>query len=243
MITDTQYKKHAEFPYRPAVGQSEDSVGFNQLVHDLKSPVNSLKGILQLANVQVEDEQAKEFFFMINECINKLENKISNTLTMYEKGHGLAEVEHVDFQLLLYEMMISLGHIEGFEKISFSTDINNATPFYSSRPLVESILQNLIENAIKYRHEDKGLCSVRISIHDVENGIRLRVIDNGIGIDKSHLPYIFEANFKSVMNQKDSHGLGLFIVKRTVEKLNGKINVSSTLGVGTAFTIDLPNVC
>lgn len=241
MITDTQYKKQSEFPYKPVSGQPDDSLGFNQLVHDLKSPVNSLKGILQLADIQVEDKQAKEFFFMINECINKLEDKISNTLTMYQKGHGLAELENIDFKLLLYEMMISLGHIEGFEKISFSTSVNSTAPFYSSRPLVESILQNLVENAIKYRHEDKGLCTVKIMINDIENGVRIKIIDNGIGIETSHLPYIFEATFKSVMDHKDSHGLGLFIVKRAVEKLHGNINISSTLGVGTAFTIDLPN--
>lgn len=249
MITDSRYNKNIEVPFtikkppenKRTGGRKQGTLGFNQLVHDLKSPVNSLKGIIQLANMQVTDEQAKEFFFMMDECVNKLEDKISNTLNMFEKGTDLPDVSLLDFEAILYEIMISLGHIEGYEQISFSTNIKNSKPFYSSKPLVESVIQNLLENAIKYRCKDRTLCMVKISITDSDRGIKIEVSDNGIGIAREFLPHIFDANFKSVMEKDNSHGLGLFIVQRAVEKMNGTLETTSTLDVGTSFTVELPN--
>lgn len=248
MITNIPYVQNSELslsvlePEYERVDVQQD-VKFNQLVHDLKSPVNSLKGIVKLANTRIEDEQAKEYFYMINLCVDKLEEKILNTLNMFQNGMGLVDLAEINFETLLEGIMISLGHIEGFEKVRFSFDIENTRPFYSSKPILESIIQNLLENAIKYRCKDKEYCSVMVTIAESDSGVQIRIADDGIGIEREKLPHIFDANFKAMMSGKDSHGLGLFIVKKAVEKIHGTIEVKSAVGVGTSFTIDLPNGC
>lgn len=223
--------------------KNSNDIQFNQLVHDLKSPVNSLKGIVELAHTQINDEQAKEYFFMINRCVDKLEQKISNTLNMFQHGSDMANLDEIDFNELLEEIKISLSHIEGINEVNFSINIDTLKPFYSSQPILESILQNLIENAVKYRCSEKDSCSVMISISDSDNGIQIKVMDDGIGIEKEKLPHIFEANFRALMSGEGSHGLGLYIVKKAVEKIHGTIEVRSSVGVGTTFTLDLPNAC
>jgi signal transduction histidine kinase len=197
-----------------------------------------LKGIVKLAHSRIEDEQAREYFRMINRHINKLEKKISNTLHMFRKG---TEPDEIDFQNLLGEIMASLRHMDGFDSIQFSIKLETKNAFFNSRALLESILQNLLVNAVKYRRKDKDHCSVTVNISDYENGIRIEVIDDGIGIDQSNLSRIFKANFKSIMSTTGSHGLGLFIVKKAVEKINGSIEVTSSQKKGTSFTIGLPN--
>lgn len=240
MITNIPNLKRAELPLTIAqvANATTSDVQFNQLVHDLKSPVNSLKGIVKLAHTRIEDEQAKEYFYMINRCVDKLEEKISNTLNMFQKGNDLGEI---DFEALLDEVMVSLSHIDGFENTQFSIDISSDSVFHGSKPVLESILQNLLENAVKYRCKDKDHCSVTVNISDRDNGIRIMVADNGMGIEQKKLPRIFEANFKSMMSDEGSHGLGLFLVKKAVEKLNGSIEVESSVNVGTSFIVDLPN--
>lgn len=240
MITNIPNIQSAELPL--TITQSErqkaDDVQFNQLVHDLKSPVNSLKGIVKLAHNRVEDEQAKEYFFMINRCVDKLEEKISNTLNMFQ---GKNDLDEIDFQSLLDEIMDSLSHIDGFENTRFSINIETENAFYCSKSILESILQNLLENAIKYRCKEKQSCSVMINISDNSDGVQIKVIDDGIGIERSKLPRIFDANFRAIMSGEGSHGLGLFIVKKAVEKVNGTIEVKSSVNIGTSFTVDLPN--
>ncbi|UII30090.1 HAMP domain-containing histidine kinase [Fulvivirga ulvae] len=240
MITNIPNIKRAELPL--AIGQMKNDttndVQFNQLVHDLKSPVNSLKGIVKLAHNQIEDEQAKEYFYMINRCVDKLEEKISSTLNMFQKGN---DAEEIDFQLLLDEVMDSLSHTDGYEDTRFSVNIELDEAFYGPRPILESIMQNLLENAIKYRCKAKDSCTVTLEISNRNNGIRIKVTDDGIGIERSKLSRIFDANFKSIMSGAESHGLGLFLVKKAVEKMNGSIDVKSSVNIGTSFIVDLPN--
>lgn len=243
MITNIPYMQSSEIPVTLIQENKknlvqEDNVEFNQLVHDLKSPVNSLKGIVELANSQIQDQQAREFFYMINLCVDKLEEKIVDTLSMFQSQPQLTEI---NFPQLIEEIRISLGHIKGFDDVEFKVDIQNNTPFFSAKPILESILQNLIENAIKYRCRERDVCQILVAISDNDNGVQIRIEDNGIGIDKESLPRIFDANVKAMMAGENSHGLGLYIVKKAVEKIHGTIEVKSTLDQGTCFTLDLPN--
>lgn len=220
----------------------DNTVRYNQLVHDLKSPVNSLKGIIEFAGTQIQDEQVKEYFYMMNQCVNKLEEKIMNTLSMFQDGRGSGDISPIDFESLLDDILVSLGHIDGFSEIKLTVEIDNAKVFYSSRAFLESIIQNLLENSIKYRTRDAEP-EIKLVITDTVDGVKVEVSDNGIGIDEEQLPHIFDANFKSVMTDNGSNGLGLFIVKKAVEKMNGAIDVESAVGEGTTFTLQLPDTC
>ena len=244
MLTNISQLESAKIP--PIIksyseNDSEDDVEFNQLVHDLKSPVNSLKGIVNLAKRQIVDEQAKEYFYMINKCVSNLEEKISSALTMFRRGGDFSQYTEIDFEQLLKGIMFSLSHMNGFEQTCVNINIDNKRKFTSSPAILESVIQNLIENAIKYRCKSKPICEVDVVITDTHNGVQVEVKDNGIGIAEEKLPHIFESNFRAMMSDAEGHGIGLYLVEKAVEKINGTIKVTSKLGEGTTFTIDLPD--
>ncbi|ELR70079.1 sensor histidine kinase [Fulvivirga imtechensis AK7] len=243
-MSNIPYVDNSEIPLsvlKSSLAGGDNDIKYNQLVHDLKSPVNSLKGILKFADTQIRDKEAKEYLYMINQCVDKLEEKIMNTLNMFQDGRDGIDRIPINFDALVRELFISLGHINGFSDVDIDTKIENNTTFYAAKPMLESIFQNLLENAIKYRNTNCSQSRINVSISDLEDGVRLVISDNGIGIKEAQLPHIFKANFKSVLTDNGSNGLGLFIVKKAVEKMRGTIEVKSVEGKGTSFTIDLPN--
>src|SRR5690606_7687571 len=101
------------------------------------------------------------------------------------------------------------------------------------------ILSNLISNAVKYADPDKKTNHVKLKFNSNSHNWSLAVSDNGIGIDKDRLCRIFDMFYRATESAKGS-GLGLYIVKDTIDRLNGQIHVDSEPGEGTAFTISFP---
>jgi signal transduction histidine kinase len=101
------------------------------------------------------------------------------------------------------------------------------------------VLANVIGNAVKYRDPRKAQPYVKIHITARPADFTISIADNGIGIAREHLDKVFDMFFRATDNLEGT-GLGLFIVKETVEKLGGKLHVTSDLGAGTTFEITLP---
>jgi signal transduction histidine kinase len=124
-------------------------------------------------------------------------------------------------------------------KIEVQIDQN--VNFYSDKRRLTVILDNIISNALKYQDKKKGDASfVRILVNCTKKKATISIEDNGIGIANEDHDRIFEMFCRATTLSKGS-GLGMYIVKETLEKLNGKISLSSTLSIGTKFIIDIPN--
>jgi signal transduction histidine kinase len=109
--------------------------------------------------------------------------------------------------------------------------------FQTEWTLLNAIIQNLIENAIKYSRRQSPYVEIRVWR---ENGhIMLEVEDNGQGIAREHQVRIFEMFFRATPNSS-GRGLGLYILKRSVDKLKGTIDIKSEIGFGSTFTVRLP---
>jgi signal transduction histidine kinase len=104
---------------------------------------------------------------------------------------------------------------------------------------IEVILANLISNAIKYQKNEVQNKKVGINVKVKKEEAEINIVDNGIGILNEHLDKIFNQFFK--VNTHQGTGLGLFIVKEALEKINGKISVFSNINQGTTFKIIIPN--
>jgi signal transduction histidine kinase len=106
---------------------------------------------------------------------------------------------------------------------------------------IKVVLSNLISNAIKYQDAKKETRFIQLSFKKHENHVELLAIDNGIGISEENVSRIFEMFFRATSLSTGS-GLGLYIVKETIEKLGGTIEVNAALGQGTSFKMILPNI-
>lgn len=212
---------------------------FYRVSHDLKGPISSLLGLHNLVKHEIKDEVAKQYFQMYQTQIMRINNIVMDLIDLTRMNNNTNNHVRIDFESLLKECISAYHYLPHYASIRFVTDIQPGIEFHSEWGIINTILQNLIENAIKYaRPENKPF--VRIAIREEGPLLIIEVEDNGLGIDVSHHPKVFEMFFRA--NDKiDGTGLGLYILKRAVERLHGEVSFKSTVDSGTKFTVKLPS--
>jgi ligand-binding sensor domain-containing protein/anti-sigma regulatory factor (Ser/Thr protein kinase) len=192
--------------------------------HDLKAPLNSVLGLINIAKKDGATGSMPLYLQMIEQSIKKLERFIADIID-YSRNTSVEVISGViDFQKI----------IDG-KKIKIKGDGD----FKSDPRRLSVILNNLITNSIIYHDKSKDKKFIEVSVK--YNKIRAIIVvkDNGTGIGKEHQVKIFKMFYRASENTKGS-GLGLYIVKETLGKIKGTINVESDLGKGSKFTIELP---
>jgi signal transduction histidine kinase len=115
--------------------------------------------------------------------------------------------------------------------------VNLEHPFYSYGALIRIILQNLLENSIAFCTEDSPV--IHLSAYEKNSEVVFEVKDNGQGIEPDYLDRVFEMYFRANEHSK-GNGLGLYIVKKTVQKLNGRVELESSTNKGTTIRVFFP---
>lgn len=205
--------------------------------HELRAPLVSVIGIINLVKMEGLYNSSGEYWGLIETCSNKLDYYIQKTLQYYKNTKDVPDHNEIDFGKLVSEL-IEL-HTYSDKDTAFNVNINQNVKFVGDAFRIEVILSNLISNAIKYQksNEQNKSVNIEIDVNDFEASVSIN--DNGLGILKEHLEKIFTQFFKSKMHH--GSGLGLFIVKEALNKINGTINVSSNIEDGTTFKIIIPN--
>jgi len=209
--------------------------------HDLRAPIASVLGLINLA--KVEDDQTKlDYYFELQEkTLWKLENFV-NDLLIYSRNTRIEVAqEKVDFTFLLEDTLQLHSHLGKYEKIEKIIEVKQQNSFISDPKRISVILNNLISNAIRYTNPYQHNPYLRVSILTDAQKALIEISDNGMGIAQKHLPKIFDMFYRGDTESKGS-GLGLFIVKDTVNKLKGDISITSEVNQGTTFKITLPNL-
>lgn len=206
--------------------------------HDLKGPLASVIGLTNIARNDIEDLKALEYLNLIQECTMKLDRSLMNFLKIIKIKNYPPEQAAIDFNPLIDEIIESLMHQASFASAEFVVNNNLKTSFHSDPDLIRSIIQNLIENSVKYQTRLRKPI-VKIQIDETEEDLVLRVDDNGRGIDEKIKDKIFDIFYRGDISSKGS-GLGLYIVKSAVEKFNGTVSVENKAQGGSVFTITLP---
>jgi signal transduction histidine kinase len=212
---------------------------FYRISHDLKGPISSLLGLSYLAKLDISDPRALEYIEKQHAQVERLNSIIRGLINLTKLNHAALQKEKIDFRRMIDDCILSFNAFPNFGRITFRKDIQEDLEFYTEWTLLNAILQNLIENAIKYSGEQSPY--VRIAIHSFSKGITIEVEDNGQGISEEHQPKIFEMFYRATQNENGT-GLGLYILKRSVDRLKGNIDISSKLGVGSIFTVNLPQM-
>lgn len=207
--------------------------------HDLKSPISSMQGLMSLVNQSNDLDELKEYYGMVSDCLVKFDSIIMELLVLGRITYGELKYEMVDIKKTIDGILSSLQFVNGFNDITFNITISDdAQLIKTEEGLINTILHNLIDNAIKYRQSNIS-SYVNIDITKGDNEIVIKLKDNGIGIDKALHSKLFKMFYRAT-NEASGSGLGLYIVKTGVLKLGGRISVDGDLGEGTAFEIHLP---
>jgi PAS domain S-box-containing protein len=209
--------------------------------HDLRAPLRSVLGLTALAKTEEDDAQRNNFLTLIDKSINKLDTFISD-LTNFSRNSRLEVTsEKIDFNVILQECIENLQYMDHADRIDIRIKLDTKVDFYSDKTRLSIMMQNLISNCIKYQNTRISNSFVSIEIVSNEEKVIIGVKDNGKGIKDEYLDKIFNMFFRASQDSYGS-GLGLYITKQVVEKLNGSIKVESKLGEGTSFIIILPNL-
>lgn len=205
--------------------------------HELRAPLVSTMGVINLVKMEGVYEANSEYWGLIETCSNRLDYYIQKTLQYYRNNKMISEHTLVDFEQLIPGLIELYSFTD--KETTFTVNINQHAAFYGDSFRIEVILGNLISNAIKYQKENETNKKVNINIEVSKEFAEISIADNGMGILNEHLEKIFTQFFKSSINH--GSGLGLFIVKEALNKINGRIAVSSDTE-GTTFKITIPNV-
>ncbi len=209
--------------------------------HELRTPLTAIRGYAETLGAEVDDKN-KPYAATILKHTDRLIRIVEDLLTLAtleEKGAGL-EVETVDLAALTENILRIFEPRARDKNISLRLTADSQLPIIKGDPFrLEQMLVNLIDNAIKYT--EKG--QVEVGLKGEEGSLILQVSDSGIGIPLEDQSRIFERFYvvdKSRSRKLGGTGLGLSIVKHIVLLHGGKIHLESTPGVGTTFTIMLP---
>jgi len=207
--------------------------------HDLKAPLMSALGLVNLAEKATEDDKSR-YIQMIKKSLLKLDAFIEEMNDFFRNEKLAIQRDIIGMEDLLKEEIENLHNLSESRNVSMTFKIEGETDFYSDCIRVKTIVTNILSNAIKYSDPDKSEPFIRIYVLLNEEFCQIRVVDNGIGIDPKFQDKIFDLFFRATTHSQGT-GIGLFIVKDTIQKLKGTINLNSTLGEGTTFEIRIPN--
>lgn len=187
----------------------------------------------------MKDEESQRLVNLMEESILKLDKTIRDIVAYSRNNRTDILIEPLRIETVMEEVISGLAYLEGNDiNLKECVKWEDEGVFLGDRSRLLIILNNLINNAIKYRHPARKP-EVIIKAQREEKSLILVVADNGIGINDQHLSRIFEMFYRTSDHSSGS-GLGLYIVKETVKKLNGQIEVNSKVNEGSLFKITLP---
>lgn len=208
--------------------------------HDLKAPVSSLLGLIRLVEISDDRQEVKNCLEMMKSRI-KVMNRVIAEIVSYSRNNRLdVKPQTVDLNHVLDRIIHNLNLNEKeknirFERIAFDEFYVDVDP-----ERMESILMNIISNAVKYHDFSKSDPFVRIEGRKDNHNFCISIQDNGQGINDDVQEKIFDMFYRA-SEQSDGSGLGLYITKEMVEKLNGSIRLTSEIGKGSRFDLVFPN--
>ncbi|MFY0672758.1 MAG: PAS domain S-box protein [Bacteroidia bacterium] len=208
--------------------------------HDLRTPVASLLGLLEMLRLD-DFPDPRKYHDIFASQLNRLDHIIKDIINYRKIAKVGEQIEQIDLELVIYEILKDNEFTEGSDTVNKIVEIGDQCSLgvKLDKFSLNILLNNLISNAIKYSDNKKEDSFVKITTNCTNDMARITVQDNGIGITKDQQPLVFDM-FHRATNKKSGSGLGLFILKEAVNKMGGKVEFTSTEGVGTTFVVELP---
>ncbi len=220
---------------------------FSLISHDLRSPFNSLLGFSEILTTEYDlltDVEIKEYLNVIYESSKNLYSMTNNLLqfSRFQMGRTEFKPEKLYIKKIILENVSLLKGNIVKKQLNLSVNIDAEAEIFADEEMINSIVQNLISNAIKFTHRNGEIkIFTRFKKNDTKR-IEIEIEDTGIGIGEADLNKIFHDTMHSTPGTEREYGsgLGLMLVKDFIETNGGEISVTSELNKGTSFTISFP---
>jgi PAS domain S-box-containing protein len=209
--------------------------------HDLRSPLTSILGLLSFIEAESLETDTLNHAEMIRHSVNRLDNFIRNILSYSQNNRTGIIVEEISVNKVITEVINSLQSMREAVGIRYEINIREDQVFYSDKLRLNTILENIISNAIKYHKNEPASRYIKIEGHTDHESFHFTITDNGIGIAPEYHQKIYDMFFR-LSSKREGSGIGLYIVKDAIELLQGTIEIESGEGTGTKFSITLKNL-
>ena len=215
----------------------------SNISHDLRTPISSIQGYAETLLLKKEtlgaEEQEKYLGVIYKNCEN-LQDLVTNLfeLSKLQSNQVMLNKEPFSIAELVHDVANKYRILSQKKGVHINTIVSKDIPVVEADVLlIDRVLQNLIDNAIRFCKEGDTI-NIELESEDTRK-VQVTITDTGAGIAQDHLPHIFERYFKKD-DRGGSSGLGLAIVKRIIDLHQSSIDVRSTLGKGTSFRFSLP---
>ncbi|MEM8965451.1 MAG: PAS domain-containing sensor histidine kinase [Bacteroidota bacterium] len=210
--------------------------------HDIRAPLTSILGLISLTEMESMSDQVRDYLKHMEKSAHRLDDFIKD-LTYFSRNARLKVTsEPIEFEKLITELFEQYQFMDYQAPVKTYLDISQSCTFHSDKSRLQIVLGNIISNAMKYhlgREDTESYVKVKIEIDEKEAVVLIE--DNGTGIANEHQDKIFDMFYRAD-DHKPGSGLGLYIVKETVDKLQGSVKLHSEQDRGTTFTLHLPQL-
>ena len=245
---EIEKQKEAELSVKRALKKetelSELKSGFLSMAsHEFRTPLTSVLSsadLLDMAGRTWDEEKYLHYINKIRNAVNNMTVLLNDVLTISRTKDGKIKPKHlsINVKVFIEELISEIQSLPYFKHQIEIVSHNLKGKIHLDPQLLRQCIENLIINAIKYSPQNS---TIKLTIEKKKNNLEIIIEDNGPGIEKQELGKIFEPFYRIKSASKSpGSGLGLTIVKNAVEALRGDIQISSEIGLGTKFFINLP---
>lgn len=207
--------------------------------HNLRGPLMSVVGLLNVAKNLTMDEEMDGLHCMMRSSLSKLDDTLKDIVDFSRNSRNDITRDEINWGAILERSFAGVEYLYTSGQLIRSQTLQTEVSFFTDTKRLEIILNNLLENAIGYRTETRTL-HISIDVRTSDESAVIILKDNGIGIGKDILPNIYTMFYRGT-EESQGAGLGLYITKEIVDKLKGTIVITSVAGKGTTVTLTLPN--
>ena len=215
----------------------------SNISHQIKTPLTAISLMTELLEQpSLTEEQRLDYAGKIDTQVTRVTWLIRHLLTLSQLEAGAVEMKHEEISLLsvMEQVRDSLSVLSELKDVETLLDIPSEITIKGDRHWLSEAMMNIVKNGIE--HNDKTSGYVRITATQTPIFVRVKIEDNGSGIDEQDLPHIFERFYKAKNAPPQSVGIGLALAKQIIVSLNGKIDVQSKKQQGSIFTVTFYSV-
>lgn len=222
--------------------QNQRLLNFAHIVsHNLKSHSNNLSMLLELMDIDYPELKENELMPLLGQSVENLSETIEHlneVVAMHSSDDK--NIEQLNLHHYIEKTIENISALLKSSEAKLEITVDKTITVKAIPAYLESILLNLLTNAVKYKAPERNL-SIQIIAEEVDNNVEIQIIDNGLGIDLERYESKLFGMYKTFHEHKDSRGIGLFITKNQIEALGGKIEVESEVNKGSNFKVYLQN--